>query len=629
MTSFFSELKRRNVVRVAAAYVIVGWLVVQIAETLLPGFGAPEWIFKTLVLMIAIGFPFVVIFAWAFELTPDGLKKTREVDLAASVTASTGKKINIVIIASLVLALGYFVWERQQLIQAAGNRAEPAATTAAESPEAAEPEAEAAVTDARHRSIAVLPFVNMSSDQEQEWFADGLTEEILNSLARTPDLLVAARTSSFKYKGSGEDIPTIAAALGVEHVLEGSVRRSGDRLRVTAQLIRANDGFHLWSENFDRAMDDVIEIQEQVAIEIANALETAMDPEELARMVSAGTGSVPAYEAYLQGLAQRAAVSEGGDIYRRLDALAAFERAVELDPGFAIAYWELAQFWVIDRSESLLGGGITELPKDEVERRYTTMIDKAIEVEPDPVRRMAYQANKAREELKFLQALRLNTAYLEERPLDGWAQWLQLSLLRELGMHEEALQAVETFWEIDGFRAGVTNGSITTLLDVGRLDRLRSFSNAAVERFPSDVNVLYQAHRGLLWVGDIDGASRLLPAILSSDMSASAKYLVNLRQSCAERNVARAERLYERALDEFKNELSVIWLSHTIMDRDDDAMALLAPFDERRDFYALADFLAYGRFDARQFPNFLAMLESQGVEPHPPQPVPYRCSRQA
>ncbi len=626
MGRFFNELKRRNVVRVAAAYVIVGWLVVQIAETLLPGFGAPDWIFKTLVLLVAIGFPFAVLFAWAFELTPDGLKKTRDVDLSTSITASTGKKINVVIIGSLVLALGYFVWERQQLIRAAEDIADPVSTTAAASPEAATVDTEVVVTDSRKRSIAVLPFVNMSSDTEQEWFADGLTEEILNSLARTPDLLVAARTSSFKYKGSGEDIPTIAAALGVEHVLEGSVRRSGDRLRVTAQLIRANDGFHLWSENFDRALDDVIEIQEQVAIEIANALETAMDPEELARMVSAGTGSVPAYEAYLQGLAQRSAVREGGDIYGRLDMLEAFERAVELDPRFALAYWELAQFWAVDRSESLLGGGITELPKDEVERRYTTMIDKAIEVEPDPVRRMAYQANKAREELKFLQALRLNTAYLEERPLDGWAQWLQMNLLRELGMYEEALQAVETFWEIDGFNSGITNGSITALLDVGRPDRLRSFSEAAIERFPNDVNVLYQAHRGLLWVGDIDGASRLLPAILSSDMAASAKYLVNLRQSCAERNVAKAERLYERALDEFKNELSVIWLSHTIMDRNDDAVALLTPFDERRDFYMLADFLGYSRFDAGQFPNFLAMLESQGIDPRPPQTIPYRCT---
>ena len=286
MGRFFDELKRRNVVRVAIAYLIFGWLVIQIGEALLPGFGAPDWVFKTMVLFLATGFPFALLFAWAFELTPDGIKKTRDVNLSASVTSSTGRTLDFAIIGALVIALGYFVWDRQQLIDAAEPVPESdTAAAAVASPSDVRP----VEADTKRRSIAVLPFVNMSSDEEQEWFVDGLTEELLNSLARTPDLLVAARTSSFNYKDSDEDIPEIAKALGVEHILEGSVRRSGDRLRVTAQLIRAADGFHLWSENYDRTMDDVIQIQEEVAIQIANALETAMDPEALARMVSAGT----------------------------------------------------------------------------------------------------------------------------------------------------------------------------------------------------------------------------------------------------------------------------------------------------------------------------------------------------
>jgi TolB-like protein len=625
MDSFFGELKRRNVVRVAVAYVIVAWLIIQIAEALLPGFGAPDWIFKTLALLLALGFPVVLIFAWAFELTPDGLRKTRDVSDAVSVTASTGKKINFVIIGSLVLALGYFVWERQGLIDAANIEAEPIAaieTPAALGSAGTTPEKPAS----KRRSIAVLPFVNMSSDQEQEWFADGLTEEILNSLARTPDLLVAARTSSFKFKGSAEDIPTIALALGVEHVLEGSVRRAGERLRVTAQLIRAHDGFHLWSETFDRTVNDVIEIQEQVAIEIADALETAMDPEELARMVSTGTSSVAAYEAYLQGLSYLGAVLLDGDVYLRLDALAAFERAVESDPEFALGYWELASFWIGEGSGTLLGSGITNASKEEVAARFTTMIDNAIRFEKDPVRQMAYEAQKAREELRFLQALRLNTAFLKERPLDQDAQWLQLGLLRELGMYDEAADTVQRYWENDGYNSIVTNAALTTLLDVNRPEQLKSFSEAAIDRFPGDVNVLYQAHRALLWVGDIDGASRVVPAIQSSDMAPSARYLVNLRQACAEGKVATATRLYERALDEFADQPSIIWLSHTIMDRNDEAVSWLTPFDENGDFHLLADFLAYGRFDATAFPNFLAVLEMQGVEPHAPQAVPLRCS---
>ena len=236
MSSFFKELKRRNVVRVGIAYSIVCWLAVQIGEAVLPGFGAPDWVFKTLVLFLALGFPFVLIFAWAFELTPEGLKKTRDVDVTSSVTSSTARKINAVIMVSLVLALGYFIWERQGLIEAVNQSSSPVAATESEpapNPTASESPAEVE-EPVQRRSIAVLPFVNMSSDDEQEWFADGLTEEILNSLARMPDLLVAARTSAFKFKGSTEDIPTIAASLGVEHILEGSVRRSGDRLRVTA-----------------------------------------------------------------------------------------------------------------------------------------------------------------------------------------------------------------------------------------------------------------------------------------------------------------------------------------------------------------------------------------------------------
>jgi TolB-like protein len=628
MSTFFNELKRRNVVRVAVAYLILGWLVFQIAETLLPGFGAPEWIFKTLVLLVAIGFPFAVLFAWAFELTPEGLKKTGEVDVTASVTGSTGKKINAVIITSLVVALVYFVWDRQQLIDAANGVAEPvAAIDEAPNPDADEsnaPEPADETTDKR-RSIAVLPFVNMSSDAEQEWFADGLTEEILNSLARTPDLLVAARTSSFKFKGSGEDIPTIAESLGVEHVLEGSVRRSGDRLRVTAQLIRANDGFHLWSETFDRTMNDVIEIQEQVAIEIADALETAMDPEALARMVSTGTSSVPAYEAYLQGLAYTGSALVSTDGYQYVSARESFEKAVAADPEFSLAHRQIAAFWNTQMSRTLILTGITELPQDEITERYYASIEDAIRYEDNPVRQIGYRADKARTELKFLQALRLNTAYLEEMPLDSDAQFLQLGLVRELGDYEEAINVIERYNDLGIYDPLVVDASITTLLDVNRPDLLREYTEHALERLGDNVNILYQAHRALLWVGDIDGASLIMPTILTSDLDDINKSLVMLRQACAEGDSAKAKRIFERGQIDHADSPSTLWLSQTIMSRDDEAVQTLMPFDDAEDFAALADFLGYGRFDATKFPNFHAMLESQGIKPHAGQPVPYAC----
>jgi TolB-like protein len=626
MGRFFDELKRRNVVRVAVAYLIFGWLVIQIGEALLPGFGAPDWVFKTMVLFLAIGFPFLLLFAWAFELTPDGIKKTRDVNLTTSVTASTGRKLDFAIIGALVIALGYFVWDRQQLIDAATPAAEPVAETDTAPPDAASPsDVQPAEADTKRRSIAVLPFVNMSSDAEQEWFVDGLTEELLNSLARTPDLLVAARTSSFNYKDSDEDIPEIAKALGVEHILEGSVRRSGDRLRVTAQLIRADDGFHLWSENYDRTMDDVIQIQEEVAIQIANALETAMDPEALARMVSAGTSSVPAYEAYLQGLTFGVSSIASGDIYEFLNAREAYERAIELDPEFAFAYRRLALFWRLQMITSNISFGLTELSTKEIRAQYEKAIDNAIRYEKDPVLRIADRADKAYAEMKFLQALRLNTSYLEQRPNDHDAQAQQLDLYQTLGMYDEAVVAVAEFYERDGYSPIVTVQSILSLLYGDHRDVLHEFTEKSVERFADNVNVLYQAHRALLWAGDIDGASRILPLVQASDMEADNRALATLRQACAEGKTALGTRIFDQILRDYPDEVAAVWLSRKIMGRDDEALQMLQTLDNAENMTSLASFYGYGHFDARQFPHLLAILEAQGIDPYAAKPIPYQC----
>ncbi len=307
--SFVRELKRRNVFRVGIAYLVVAWLILQLSDVLISLLELPDWIGRTAVFVLIVGFPVVVVLAWAFELTPDGVKRDSDVNRGDTVGATPGRKLDFVIIGALVIALGYFVWERQQLVS-------PVVPI--------------------DRSIAVLPFVVRSADVEQELFADGLTEEILNSLARTPDLRVASSTSSFVFKDSGEDIRTIADSLGVSHILEGSVRRSGETLRITARLIRASDGFELWSQPYNRQFADVIAIQEDIAIQIANALETAMDPEALAAMVSAGTHSVPAYEAYLKGIAIRTRSFMSGDTSLFIDAETEFEiKAVLQAPGAA------------------------------------------------------------------------------------------------------------------------------------------------------------------------------------------------------------------------------------------------------------------------------------------------------
>ena len=230
MASVWGELKRRNVVRVAIAYVIVGWLVLQATSVLVPLLALPESVGRLVFLFLIIGFPLALFFAWAFELTPEGIKREKDVDRTESVTHVTGRKLDFTIIGVLAIALMFFAVDKFVLA--------PVTTATVTSPQ------EVIATESRV-SIAVLPFVNMSSDSEQEYFSDGLSEELLNLLAKIPGLKVIARTSSFAFKGKNEDLRVIGAALGATTVLEGSVRKSGERVRITAQLIDVADGTHL------------------------------------------------------------------------------------------------------------------------------------------------------------------------------------------------------------------------------------------------------------------------------------------------------------------------------------------------------------------------------------------------
>jgi len=316
--SLFQELKRRNVIRVAAAYSVIGWVLAQVAEFAFENFGAPDWVLKSVIVILLLGLPIAIVFAWAFEMTPEGIKREKEVDRSQSITPQTGKKLDRVIIALLVVALAWFAWDKFG------------------GPTATDPTA--ASSSVSDKSVAVLPFVAMSSGPDDEFFADGMTEEILNSLAQLPELLVTARTSAFSFKGQDIPIQQIAEVLGVQHVVEGSVRRSGDRLRVTAQLIRANDGFHLWSETFDSTSEDMIEVQENIAEEIAVALEVVLDENKRDAMRLAGLRDIEAFILYQKGrdLFERAH-GEIPQIEGLRQANVYFEQVMELAPG----YWQV------------------------------------------------------------------------------------------------------------------------------------------------------------------------------------------------------------------------------------------------------------------------------------------------
>ena len=613
--NFFAELKRRNVVRVGIAYVLIGWVLAQVAEFAFENFGAPDWVLKTVVTLLLLGLPLALFFAWTFEMTPDGIKREEDVDRTQPGRTSARRTLDYVIIAALVIALGYSVWSRQA-VETPASPNTPAVV-------AGENDVEQKAPDLR--SIAVLPFVNMSSDQAQEWFSDGLTEEILNALARTPDLLVAARTSSFKYKNSDEDVPSIAAALGVAHILEGSVRTSRDRLRVTAQLIRASDGFHLWSQTYDREPEDVIRIQEDIAVEIAKALETAMDPEALARMVSSGTSSVPAYNAYLEGLAANTSTLSTADVYTFLGARDAYERAIELDPEFSFAYWELAQFWEVQARTTNIVGGIVDMPIEQMVAEFEDAIEKAIRYERDPVNQLTFRVLQAKEDLQLADALRLNSEYLEQRPNDQDAQNRQLELLVDLGMVDELRAAIEEYERRDGYDLRVTNNSVNFALLTGDKEFIRRFAHDALRRVPDRPFIQYQAHRSLLWAGDIDSASALLPAIQASDLPEQTRTLTLLRQACAEGNLKEAERVYDVMMAKHSSNLSMNWISNKIFGRDEEAQRLLEPFDENMELDVLMDFVSYHYFDPTPFPNLVQYLKSQSVEPRKPLEMTYRC----
>lgn len=341
----FAELKRRNVFRVGIAYLVGSWLLAQIAELLLDTFKAPDWTMQFIVVVLMIGFPIAIFFAWAFELTPEGIKRESTVDPAQSIRQQTGSKLDRGIIVILVIALAYFVWESRFDDEQAALSV-PAVT----SPQTQQQQTgESAPLKEDEQSVAVLPFVNMSSDPEQEYFSDGITEEIINALVKIPRLSVPARTSVFGFKGHQGDVRKIGLELGVGHVLEGSIRSQGTQVRITAQLIKVDDGFHLWSETFDRKLDNIFVVQEEIATAIATILtgELGLD----IKTVPNQTRNMEAYDSYLQG---RALLHKRGlDNLGR--AIGLFKRTTELDPEFAPGWAAMAlTYSVMDNTQELL-----------------------------------------------------------------------------------------------------------------------------------------------------------------------------------------------------------------------------------------------------------------------------------
>src|ERR1700736_6676775 len=279
--NFFAELKRRNVYKVAVAYAVVAWLLIQAASIFFPAFDAPPWVMKIFILVIIFGFPVALIFSWAFEITPEGIKLESEIAPNKSIARRTGRKIVAVTIALAVVAAGLFVY---QLVRSKSDSSEsPATATIA------------------NKSIAVLPFDNLSRDPDNAYFCEGWTDEILTRLAKVADLKVISRTSTQRFKSAPADLREIAKQLGVAHILEGSVQKAGDSVRVNVQLINALTDAHLWADTYDRKLTDIFAVESEIAKTIAETLQAKITGSEKNSIAKAPTANPEAYELYLKG----------------------------------------------------------------------------------------------------------------------------------------------------------------------------------------------------------------------------------------------------------------------------------------------------------------------------------------
>ena len=334
--SFFEELKRRNVLRVAAAYIVAAWLLIQVAETIFPLFGFDDTPARVVVIALSILFIPAVIIAWVFELTPEGLKRDDEVDHSQSIAPQTGKKLDRIIMVVLAVAVGFFAFDKFVLSE---SRESSIAEAARE-----EGRSEALVVLYGEKSIAVLPFVNLSSDQEQEYFADGLSEELLNLLAKIPTLRVIARTSSFSYKGRDIDDADVSRELNVDNLLSGSVRKAGNKVRITTKLIRAEDDSHLWAETYERTLDDIFRIQDEIAVAVVTQLKVKL----LGEIPTSEKADPRAYALYLQAREQaRQYTAEGFE-----HSIELYQQALHIAPDYAAVWADLAEsyIWLTNRA---------------------------------------------------------------------------------------------------------------------------------------------------------------------------------------------------------------------------------------------------------------------------------------
>lgn len=478
--SLIEELQRRHVVRVGIAYAIAGWLVIQVADVVTESFAAPEWVMKTLIAVVLLGFVIALALAWAFQLSDKGIKRESDATDEPGAPTRPTPKLNTIIIVLLTLAVTFLMYER------VSGPSAPGAETREQLVEQPEAQAGRAPQDA---SVAVLPFINMSGNAENEYFSDGLTETLLHMLAQVKDLKVAARTSSFAFKGKNTDIREIAKQLDVAHVLEGSVQRAGNTVRITAQLIQAADGYHLWSQTFDRQLDDIFSVQDEIARDVASALKGSLLQESQDSAVrGAGTQNTEAYDLYLRGMESYWKEQERS----ALEAERLMRQAIALDPDFALAWSGLSLAMIQHAS---LSGSLLENIADEC----LASARRAVELAPDDpttlsvlgetLRRVANNLIEAKKYLERAVALHPNNAQALVRLSDVQFSLGEFALSVETASRAMALDPLDFSLKAD---------STHKFFNVGRLPEAEMLAKAVIDNNPGSVNGL-SALGNLYW----------------------------------------------------------------------------------------------------------------------------------
>ena len=480
--SFFDELKRRNVFKVAAAYIIVGWLIMQAGEVMAPALNLPGWVNSLLAFFLILGLPLALFFAWAYEMTPEGIKKEKDVDRSKSMTQVTGQKLNNLIIGILVLALGYFAIDKFVLVP--GRNAAEIEAAVQDSRQQLPPSVEISEPD---KSIAVLPFINMSSDQEQEYFSDGLSEELLNLLAQIPELRVAARTSSFSFKDQSIEIPEIASRLKVAHVLEGSVRKSGDQIRITAQLIQAENGYHLWSATYDRTLDNIFQIQDEIAVAVVDALKITL----LGEAPKVRETDPAAYQLFLEGQHVRRQIS-APTIPKAIELL---KKALEIDPDYAPAWAELglAYMW---------NAGIGDMPIEEANLLANQAIAKALALDSDYA--FAYFVRgviSIFNDFDFKAGVADYHHALQLDPGNAYLIGANAGSARLLGRMDEAIELYKEALELDPLMAEIRSWQGLAYQFSGKLDEAEAAYRGTLTLSPDYTGAHYRLARVLLKQG--------------------------------------------------------------------------------------------------------------------------------